>query len=358
MNTATLSRPSTGGNSALRLGTFDSDEIRRIVQAGKQRGELRGATDPVVIEKKGAPATALGGIRTVWMTIDPADAKKWLENNFVNRPVWDDVVLAYARDMFNGLWVSTHQGIAFNDKDALIDGQHRLLAIVLSGVTIRMMVTFGLPSMIEGREMTTMDAVDRGRTRSVADQLTIQHGIKNGRITASICASLAGLCCTERTRRLSVGETLDIFRAFESPIEWVIMHRSRQHGFRCVGVLAAFAFALSTEEGFFGGATPIAQMYDRLLNGDGLRDRSPIRHLRGFLVSDDAKLLSRGTDRGLAELVLQAVHLERANKSVAKLEMATDGAEHFRKLQPERVAKIASYFRLPKTQPGATPARI
>ena len=29
-----------------------------------------------------------------------------------------------------GQWASTHQGIAFADDDTLIDGQHRLLAIV------------------------------------------------------------------------------------------------------------------------------------------------------------------------------------------------------------------------------------
>jgi hypothetical protein len=125
---------------------------------------------------------------------------------------------AYARDMLNGVWVPTHQGLAFNDRDELIDGQHRLQAIVKSGCTVRMMVTFGLASVIDGKEMTTMDAVDRGRTRSVADQLKIQHGFKDGAITAAICTNLAAICSQERTRRLSVGQTLEIFRAFEGPI--------------------------------------------------------------------------------------------------------------------------------------------
>jgi len=95
-------------------------------------------------------------------------AKDWLENNFRNRPISEDTVAAYARDMIAGQWVATHQGVAFNDKDELIDGQHRLHAIVRCDKTIRMMVTFGLPSVIEGKQMTTMDCVDRGRTRSSA----------------------------------------------------------------------------------------------------------------------------------------------------------------------------------------------
>ena len=48
---------------------------------------------------------------------------------------------------------------------------------------------FGLASKIEGSKMTTMDAVDRGRTRSVADQLKIQHGLKAGSKIAGLAAS-------------------------------------------------------------------------------------------------------------------------------------------------------------------------
>jgi len=339
---------------------FNPDEIRRLVQIGKDRGLIRGGDQATPVLKNGTEATNLGGVRSQWMEIDPKTAKLWLENNFRNRPLKDDVVQAYARDMINDTWVATHQGIAFNDKDELIDGQHRLSAIVLSGKTVRMMVTFGLPSLIAGKEMTTMDAVDRGRTRSMADQLTIQHGFKNGSLTASICASIAGICFGHRTRRLSVGETLEIFRAFEDSIHWVILHRSKEHGLRTAGVLAAFAFALATEGDFKPGSPskegldrgPIAQMFDRLLSGEGLSSSSSIGRLRHFLTSEDAKLLTRGTDRGVAELVLQAIFLEARGKTIPKLEMSLDGVKHFRSKQKDRVEKVAALFQLPKPMEG------
>ena len=115
----------------------------------------------------GVPA----GVEVRWVLVAPKLAAEWLANNFVNRPLSDDTVEAYARDGKNGVWALTHQGMAFNDKDELIDGQHRLHGIIKSGVPELTMVTFGLPSKIEGAEMTTMDAVDRGKPRSVADQL-------------------------------------------------------------------------------------------------------------------------------------------------------------------------------------------
>jgi hypothetical protein len=327
------------------------DEIRRILQNLKAAGTVSGGkTGAVPIVKNGVTATNLGGIRTVWMHVSPELAQLWMGNNFVNRKMVDDVVHTYAREMSTANWIPTHQGVAFNDKDELIDGQHRLQAIILSGVTVLMMVTFGLPSNILGKEMTTMDAVDRGRTRSVADQLTIQHGLKNSSIIASICASLGSICYGERTRRLSVGQTLEIYRAFETPISWVIIHRSKQHGLRTAGVLAAFAFALATEEAIFGGMAPIGLMYESLMNGENLKDRLPMKHLRNFLTSDEAKLLTRGTDRGVAELVLQAIYLEGTGRRIAKLEMSLDGSNHFRSLQKQRVEKIAGIFRLPKAE--------
>ncbi|HEV2210835.1 MAG TPA: hypothetical protein VG167_18840 [Verrucomicrobiae bacterium] len=171
----------------------------------RRRMGIYGPRDPRPIEKDGIDVTALNGVRSQWMDITPEMAARWLKNNFRNRPIRWDTVKAYARDMLNGNWVPTHQGLAFNDQDALIDGQHRLHAIVMAKMTVRMMVTFGVPSKIDGKEMTTMDAVDRGATRSVGDQLTIQHGLKHGSITASVCSAVGSLCFGERTRRLSVG---------------------------------------------------------------------------------------------------------------------------------------------------------
>lgn len=316
-------------------------ERRGLVRPGGNGAPPRALT----VDKAGLDvAEPLGKAQCKWVDVTPAKAADWLKNNFGNRPVKDDVVVAYARDMVSGQWVPTHQGIAFNDLDQLIDGQHRLRAVVMSGATVRMMVTFGLPSKIEGREMTTMDCVDRGRTRSVADQLTIQHGFKYGSLTASICAALASLCCGERTRRLSVGQTLEVFRAFEQPVQFVIEHRSKKPGLKTAGVLAGFAFALAAD------GNPVSHMFTALNSGEGLTPT--LKLLRDFLTSDEAKLFSRSLDRGLAELTLQAIHLVGESREVTKLEMSLDGVNYYRAAQAKRVEKIAALFKLPaKAEP-------
>lgn len=355
-----------GHHKPTKGNRIDPDEVKRLVRVGQERG-LVALNAALPVRKDGFDLAQLKSVRSQWQDVTPAMAKAWLKNNFRNRPISEDVVTAYARDMIAGKWVPTHQGIAFNDKDELIDGQHRLQAIELSGCTIRMMVTFGLPARIDGQEMTTMDAVDRGRTRSVGDQLGIQHGMCNGSLTAAICAALSSLCYGERTRRLSVGQTLDVFRAFEPAVLYVIDQRSREVGLRCTGVLAAFAFAMMTEKEFekvqrepvtsipetrkkilaTGGCSPVSQMFAQLNTGLDLDPGCAIDRLRGFLTSDEAKLITRSLDRGIAELALQAIYHQQRGEKPKKLLMVLDGANHFRAQQKERVEKVGALFKLP-----------
>lgn len=75
------------------------------------------------------------------MTVTSKIAKEWLERNAVNnRKINPNRVRMYAEDMRSGNWKLTHQGIAFDADGQLIDGQHRLAAVVKSGVPVRMLI--------------------------------------------------------------------------------------------------------------------------------------------------------------------------------------------------------------------------
>lgn len=76
--------------------------------------------------------------------VTPALAAKWLERNTRNRPLRDSVVLRYAADMRDGKWKVTGDAIAFDTTGAVINGQHRLWAVLESGVTVKMLVVFDL----------------------------------------------------------------------------------------------------------------------------------------------------------------------------------------------------------------------
>lgn len=92
-------------------------------------------------------------MKTKLQKITPAMAEKWLATpNTKNRKLRQRTVEAFAADMRRGKWHITHQGIAFDEAGNLLDGQHRLAAIVKSGCTIEMLVTTGLPQSSGGGE--------------------------------------------------------------------------------------------------------------------------------------------------------------------------------------------------------------
>ena len=79
------------------------------------------------------------------MQVTPAMAANWLENaNVKNRKISDLHVKRLARDMKEGRWVQTHEGIAFDPNGVLLDGQHRLWAIIEADVTIAMYIWFNV----------------------------------------------------------------------------------------------------------------------------------------------------------------------------------------------------------------------
>lgn len=112
-------------------------------------------------------ATETSKIKTAATLITPTMAIKWLEGNTHNRDVSQPTVDAFARDIVMGRWVMTHQGIAFAANGTLIDGQHRLWAVVEAKKNVLMNVTTGLP-------LSTQDAIDTGRNRSVRDIIALR----------------------------------------------------------------------------------------------------------------------------------------------------------------------------------------
>ena len=316
-----------------RLPALTRLDLQKLAAAGLISGPgLTAALD----KSGGRLAAKIEGVHTFWMRITPDLAARWLTHNFGNRPVKEDVVAGYARDMRGGRWKRTHQGIAFNDRDQLIDGQHRLLAVRASGVTIECQVTFGLPARTGDDPMTTMDAVDRGAPRTVGDQLKIQHGIREGRQVAILAATIAGICAGEKTRRVGVGQTLDVYHAWQKELDWVIAHRAKTKGLRQAGVLAGFAFALPAlgEQG---------RSWYQALNAQSPELPRALGELLNFLTSDEARLLARSSARGVAELTLQALWLDH-HRRPDQLAVVTAGADWFRAQQAERVAKIAKLF--------------
>ena len=103
-------------------------------------------------------------------TITPAIAAGLLSRNDHNRPVRRNVVAKYARDMATGSFRSlSGQSITIADDGTLVDGQHRLMAIVAAEESFEFVV-------VRGVDRAAFDVVDQGVSRSAADAIAL-HGV-------------------------------------------------------------------------------------------------------------------------------------------------------------------------------------
>lgn len=110
--------------------------------------------------------------------ITPDIAEHILANNVGNRRVAKRIVQKYAAEMKSGNWKLNYEPIVISKTGKLLNGQHRLLAVVESGVSVDLYV-------IRGADDDTF-LYDRGYTRS-EDQAIYMMGVNNcTKITLSI----------------------------------------------------------------------------------------------------------------------------------------------------------------------------
>lgn len=115
------------------------------------------------------------------VTITPQVAQAMLEHNTHNRNLTESRAQAYARDMVSGNWRYTGEGIKFGPDGTLLDGQTRLRAIVLSGVTITMPVWRGI-------DPDAQLVMDSGRPRSNSDALSLRGEKDVTTLRSIVCA--------------------------------------------------------------------------------------------------------------------------------------------------------------------------
>lgn len=178
----------------------------------------------------GAPSSGLGWMEIV--TITPAVAEAMLAKNVGNRRLVQSVVERYAGDMIAGRWRDSDQSpFMLRDDGGLLNGQHRLRAIMLSGRTMQAFVHH-----VEG-DVGPMDLrVDTGRGRTATDILEISAAL----------SGTARFLYTVATNSPNAGVTVDRIKDTVERItpEYNRMTTSSRRGFSTAGVRAALCLGM------------------------------------------------------------------------------------------------------------------
>lgn len=100
--------------------------------------------------------------------VTPEMAEGWLQNNSTNRKTSLRIIERYASDMSENKWNFTGDSIKFTTNGKLLDGQHRLLAIIKSNKPQKLLIISKLKDEI-------FYDLDKGRKRTFADILHINN---------------------------------------------------------------------------------------------------------------------------------------------------------------------------------------
>lgn len=184
---------------------------------------------PVVVENPGTPTID-------FEVVTPEAAKTYMSKMTKNRRLDGNRVSKYVRDIESSCWHVTHQGIAFNLSGELIDGQHRLAAILKTGKAQTMAVARNIAN-------EAMPAIDRGKPRTLANIIEVARNIDKGGPTESILRVLA--FAYDQTNGYEAGGGDDILRLFdvhEDGILWSL-GAFKEREFQNAAIRAAFALA-------------------------------------------------------------------------------------------------------------------
>lgn len=244
------------------------------------------------------------------MFVSPEIAKEWLARPGRRRPLGKLTVNRYADLMRRGQWALTPDAIAFNEAGELVNGQHRLHAVIESDTPQLFQVAYGLSE-------DAVAAMDTGRRRQLSDALIIKgvlHGADAGR-EASALRHLLLLRWTWSGRikswndPRSMPSVEDVVRlAGEVDLTWAL--NAARSAERAIRISSAVLSALLHE---FDELAPedARRFAEMLTTGEDLRVGNPISRLRNQVLQ--RAFSSRAVDRQwLAAVIIKAWNFWRA----------------------------------------------
>lgn len=231
-------------------------------------------------------------------TIQPELAKEWLKKAAPNREVSWSTVARYARMMANGEWNLDGMTIKFDDSDRLIDGQHRLLAVVKADATIKSFVVRGLESKV-------FWGMDRGRGRTVGQTLHLD-GLKNGTTIAAAALVLyhdiqGAMGRPSWSLRLEPSELKKIISDHPGLADAVAAVKTVCGKFHCPPGTVAWCYYRFAQE----DAVLTEAFFSALFSGDGLQRGDPVYLLRDRLI-ENAGARAKMSHRDVAAVIIRA----------------------------------------------------
>lgn len=249
-------------------------------------------------------------------TITPSKAAEYLKFNRSNRRLIGNRVEFYAKQMEKGQWKLTGDSIKFNSQGYLVDGQHRLQAVVKSGVTIQCLV-------IRNLDKDIFDVLDTGRGRQAGDVLSA-YGYGNVFLLAS-----AGRFIYHFEHRIvpsnptlpnhDILETVNRHRDLTVFCSDIVIHK-----FARSGVLVACLYWVAQCDRTKGEV-----FVESFLTGQELKVTNPIYSLRERIINDRNLIASKRNRVIVSAMIFRTFNNWIGGKTASRMAAISPGIDDF-----------------------------
>ncbi len=208
-------------------------------------------------------------MKTTTETVTPGQAAQWLDRdiNHHNRNLRPSWVAYLAQQMIDGKWQTTHQGIAFAADGRLLDGQHRLAAVVRAKIGVPMQVS-------RDCDPDTFSVLDCGIKRTHFDRV---HLVDDHGINKTLCTAINYFIRQTKIsgQAIPVSEIVTAFEAMPDSWLWMAgMWVAPMKGLKYASVMSSIAVY------HFINRARAELFNDGYMSGTGLEIGDPVLALR------------------------------------------------------------------------------
>lgn len=235
-----------------------------------------------------------GALQAEEIGFDPDLAREYLARaggGAAARRLLPRVITRYARDMAAGRWVMNGEPLILDPEGNLLDGRHRLAAVIEARVAVRFLV-------VRGVDPALTHTLDTGATRSLASVMRCK-GEPHARLLAAMVGLLARFAgeSHDRKHRPTTCEVVELVRTTPGLRAAAALVGGRAWWRRAPRpALAAAMFIV-------GPSAEVQEFMEAVRTGVGLPSGSPILSLRRFLFDSRGRASRVSGVRSLAAIL-------------------------------------------------------
>lgn len=199
-----------------------------------------------------------------------------LDANTNNRSYNKSAIAVLAKEMEQGKFLLTPNGVGLDTNGVLVDGQHRLLAMRMAGYPPVQFI------LVRGLLPESRLCVDIHRKRSMRDMLHFAFDMRINNQAPAICNVIRYAkngWSGSATVAMSPHEMIDIVQEYKDEMEFIILHPKNKTTFSS-SELAAFVMVLKDR----GDLDRILEFMDMVEGGENLNNKMPAFHLRNLII--------------------------------------------------------------------------